>query len=155
MCCQISACAAWTPGWCVRKAVRIAFNAKCQRYAVCSAMETLLVARGIADRILPVLAEMYQEQDVELRGCSRTRQLLPDIKAATEEDWRTDYEAPILSIRVVDDLDAAVDHIAKYGSQHTDAIVTEDIARAGSCAGSPRTSSAISATRRRSPIRRW
>jgi glutamate-5-semialdehyde dehydrogenase len=114
----------------LNKAVKIAFNAKCQRYAVCNAMETLLVARGIADQILPVLAEMYQEQDVELRGCERTRKLLPDIKAATEEDWHTEYEAPILSVRIVDDLDSAMDHIAKYGSQHTDSIVTEDITRA-------------------------
>ena len=112
------------------KAIKIAFNAKCQRYAVCNAMETLLVARGIAERILPVLAEMYQEQDVELRGCERTRKLLPDIKAATDEDWHTEYEAPILSIRIVDDLGAAMDHIATYGSQHTDCIVTEDITRA-------------------------
>jgi glutamate-5-semialdehyde dehydrogenase len=114
----------------LNKAVKIAFNAKCQRYAVCNAMETLLVARDIAERILPVLAEMYQEQDVELRGCERTRRLLPEIKAATEEDWQTEYEAPILSIRVVDDLDDAMDHIARYGSQHTDSIVTEDITRA-------------------------
>ena len=114
----------------LNKAVKIAFNAKCQRYAVCNAMETLLVARDIAERILPVLAEMYQEQDVELRGCERTRRLLPEIKAAAEEDWQTEYEAPILSIRVVDDLDSAMDHIAKYGSQHTDSIVTEDITRA-------------------------
>ena len=114
----------------LNKAVKIAFNAKCQRYAVCNAMETLLVARGIAERILPVLAEMYREQDVELRGCERTRKLLADIKAATEDDWRTEYEAPILSIRIVDDLDGAMDHIAKYGSQHTDSIVTEDITRA-------------------------
>ena len=114
----------------LNKAVKIAFNAKCQRYAVCNAMETLLVARGIAERILPVLAEMYQEQEVELRGCERTRKLLPGVNAATEEDWHTEYEAPILSIRIVDDLDDAMDHIAKYGSQHTDSIVTEDISRA-------------------------
>jgi glutamate-5-semialdehyde dehydrogenase len=114
----------------LNKAIKIAFNAKCQRYAVCNAMETLLVARGIADRVLPVLAEMYQEQDVELRGCERTRRLLPDINAATEHDWYAEYEAPILSIRIVDDLDAAMDHIAKYGSQHTDSIATEDITRA-------------------------
>jgi glutamate-5-semialdehyde dehydrogenase len=114
----------------LNKAIKIAFNAKCQRYAVCNAMETLLVARGIAERILPVLAEMYQEQDVELRGCERTRKLLPGIKAATEEDWHTEYEAPILSICIVDGLDAAMDHIATYGYQHTDSIVTEDITRA-------------------------
>ncbi len=112
------------------KAVKIAFNAKCQRYAVCNAMETLLVARAIAERILPPLAEMYQEQGVELRGCEATRRILPGINAATEEDWHTEYEAPILSIRVVDGLDEAIEHITKYGSQHTDAIVTEDITRA-------------------------
>ncbi|MFL6624687.1 MAG: glutamate-5-semialdehyde dehydrogenase [Sulfurifustis sp.] len=112
------------------KAVRIAFNAKCQRYAVCNAMETLLVAAGIAERALPVLGKMYREQGVELRGCDTTRRILPGINTATEEDWHTEYEAPILSIRVVDDLDAAIDHIATYGSQHTDAIVTEDITRA-------------------------
>ncbi|MFL6651444.1 MAG: glutamate-5-semialdehyde dehydrogenase [Sulfurifustaceae bacterium] len=112
------------------KAARIAFNAKCQRYAVCNAMETLLVAAGIAERALPVLGKMYREQGVELRGCDTTRRILPGINTATEEDWHTEYEAPILSIRVVDDLDAAIDHIATYGSQHTDAIVTEDITRA-------------------------
>jgi glutamate-5-semialdehyde dehydrogenase len=114
----------------LNKAIKIAFNAKCQRYAVCNAMETLLVSRDIAERILPVLAEMYQEQDVELRGCERTRKLLPGINAASEEDWHTEYEAPILSIRIVDNLDAAMEHIATYGSQHTDSIVTEDITRA-------------------------
>jgi glutamate-5-semialdehyde dehydrogenase len=112
------------------KAVKVAFNAKCQRYAVCNAMETLLVARAIAERILPALAEMYQEQGVELRGCEETRRLLPGITAATEEDWHTEYEAPILSIRIVEGLDAAIDHITQYGSQHTDAIVTEDVTRA-------------------------
>jgi glutamate-5-semialdehyde dehydrogenase len=112
------------------KAVKIAFNAKCQRYAVCNAMETLLVARAIAERILPTLGKMYREQAVELRGCETTRRILSGIKAATEEDWRTEYEAPILSVRVVDGLDMAIDHITRYGSQHTDAIVTEDITRA-------------------------
>ena len=114
----------------VDKAVRIAVNAKCQRYAVCNAMETLLVARGIAERILPVLGRIYRERGVELRGCEATRRILPDIAAATEEDWATEYEAPILAIRVVEDLDAAIAHIATYGSQHTDAIVTEDYTRA-------------------------
>jgi glutamate-5-semialdehyde dehydrogenase len=114
----------------LEKAVRIAFNAKCQRYAVCNAMETLLVATAIADRILPTLGKMYREQGVEVRGCEITRRLLPGINAASEEDWHTEYEAPILSIRVVDGLEAAMDHIAVYGSQHTDAIVTEDITRA-------------------------
>jgi glutamate-5-semialdehyde dehydrogenase len=112
------------------KAVKIAFNAKCQRYGVCNTMETLLVARAVAPKILPVLGGMYQEQGVELRGCDETRKLLTGVKAATEEDWYAEYLAPILSIRVVDGIDQAMEHIAKYGSQHTDAIVTEDITRA-------------------------
>lgn len=112
------------------KAVTVAFNAKCHRYAVCNAMETLLVARGIAETVLPILGKKYQEQGVELRGCDATRRILAGVKPATEEDWHTEYEAAILSIRVVDGLDAAIDHIATYGSQHTDAVVTEDITRA-------------------------
>jgi glutamate-5-semialdehyde dehydrogenase len=112
------------------KAVRIAFNAKCQRYGTCNTMETLLVARATASAILPVLGKMYQEQGVELRGCDETRRILPAAKAATEEDWYAEYLAPILAIRVVADVDEAMAHIAKYGSQHTDAIVTEDVTRA-------------------------
>jgi glutamate-5-semialdehyde dehydrogenase len=112
------------------KAVRVAFNAKTQRYGTCNTMETLLVARDVAAKVLPVLGKMYQDQGVELRGCEATRKILSGIKAATEEDWHTEYLAPILSIRVVDDVDAAMDHIAKYGSAHTDSIVTEDITRA-------------------------
>jgi glutamate-5-semialdehyde dehydrogenase len=112
------------------KAVRVAFNAKTQRYGTCNTMETLLVARGVAARILPALADMYREAGVELRGCEATRQIVPDIKAATEEDWHTEYLAPILSVRVVENVDEAIDHIARYGSAHTDSIVTEDITRA-------------------------
>ncbi|MDO8705204.1 MAG: glutamate-5-semialdehyde dehydrogenase [Sulfuricaulis sp.] len=112
------------------KAVKVAFNAKTQRYGTCNTMETLLVARGVAAKVLPVLAKMYQEQGVELRGCEATRQILPGIKSATEEDWYTEYLAPILSIRVLENVDEAIDHIAKYGSAHTDSIVTEDITRA-------------------------
>ncbi len=112
------------------KAVKVAFNAKTQRYGTCNTMETLLVARDIAAKVLPVLGKMYQDQGVELRGCEATRKILAGIKAATEEDWHTEYLAPILSIRVVDNVDAAMDHIAKYGSAHTDSIVTEDISRA-------------------------
>jgi len=112
------------------KAVRIAFNAKTQRYGTCNTMETLLVARAIADKVLTSLGAMYQEKAVELRGCDATRRILPGIRAATEDDWYTEYLAPILSIRVVDGLDQALEHIAQYGSQHTDAIVTEDITRA-------------------------
>jgi len=112
------------------KAVKVAFNAKCQRYGTCNTMETLLVHRDIAARALSPLVKMYREQNVELRGCDATRRLVPDIKAATEEDWYTEYLAPILSIRVVDGVEQAMEHIAKYGSQHTDSIVTEDITRA-------------------------
>jgi glutamate-5-semialdehyde dehydrogenase len=112
------------------KGVRVAFNAKTQRYGTCNTMETLLVNRAVADKFLPVLGKMYRDKGVELRGCAATQKILAGIKAATEEDWYTEYLAPILSIRVVENLDEAMDHIAKYGSQHTDSIVTEDITRA-------------------------
>ena len=112
------------------KALKVAFNAKCQRYGTCNTMETLLVARGVAAQVLPALGTMYRQEGVELRGCEATRQILPGIKAATEDDWYAEYLAPILAIRVVEDLDAAIDHIAKYSSQHTDSIVTENITRA-------------------------
>jgi glutamate-5-semialdehyde dehydrogenase len=112
------------------KAVKVAFNAKTQRYGTCNTMETLLVARDVAAKVLPVLGKMYQDKGVELRGCEATRKILAGIKAATEEDWHAEYLAPILSIRVVDNVDAAMDHIARYGSAHTDSIVTEDITRA-------------------------
>ena len=114
----------------MEKAVRVAFNAKTQRYGTCNTMETLLVARAIAPSILPVLGEMYRDAGVELRGCPETRAFLPYAREATEEDWSTEYLAPILSVRVVDGLDEAIDHIERYGSHHTDAIVTEDFTRA-------------------------
>lgn len=112
------------------KAMRIAFNAKTQRYGTCNTMETLLVAEGVAERVLPELGRMYQEKGVELRGCETTRRLLPFAKAAVEADWDEEYLAPILSIRVVKDLDEAMDHIALHSSGHTEAIVTEDLSRA-------------------------
>jgi glutamate-5-semialdehyde dehydrogenase len=112
------------------KAVAIAYNAKTQRYGTCNTMETLLVAEGVAETVLPRLARMYREAGVELRGCPLTQAILPDVAAATEEDWDTEYLAPILSIRVVEDLDEAIQHIRIHGSQHTDAIVTEDYGRA-------------------------
>jgi len=112
------------------KAIRVAVNAKTQRYGTCNTMETLLVAEGIAADILPLLAGQYTKAGVELRGCAATRAILSDIHAATDEDWDTEYLAPILSIRVVKDLDAAIDHISQHGSQHTDVIVTESITRA-------------------------
>jgi glutamate-5-semialdehyde dehydrogenase len=114
----------------VGKAVRVAVNAKTQRYGTCNTMETLLVAQEMAARLLPLLAEQYRQAAVELRGCEATRAVLPDIVPATEADWETEYLAPILAIRVVTDLDAAIDHIARYGSGHTDAIITESLPRA-------------------------
>ena len=112
------------------KAVRVAVNAKTQRYGTCNTMETLLVSREIAAQVLPALAEDYRAAGVELRGCEATRAILPDALPATETDWDTEYLAPILAIRVVEDLDAAIDHIARYGSGHTDAIITESLPRA-------------------------
>ncbi len=114
----------------LEKAVAVAVNAKTQRYGTCNTMETLLVEKTIAPRVLPQLAEIYLEAGVELRGCERTRKLIEDAKPATEEDWRTEYLAPILSIRIVDGLDQAIDHIETYGSHHTDAIVTENLSKA-------------------------
>ncbi|QDR37247.1 glutamate-5-semialdehyde dehydrogenase [Pseudomonas aeruginosa] len=113
------------------KAIRVADNAKTQRYAPCNTMETLLVHAGVAERALPPLATIYREKGVELRGDAATRALLgADVLEATEEDWRTEYNAPILSIRIVDGLDAAIEHINTYGSQHTDAIITENFSDA-------------------------
>ncbi|MGH8744313.1 MAG: glutamate-5-semialdehyde dehydrogenase, partial [Burkholderiales bacterium] len=110
----------------IEKAIRIADNAKTQRYGTCNTMETLLVAEGIALKVLPPLCKIYLAKGVELRGDEKSRALVPQIKAATEEDWYTEYLAPILSVRVVKNVDQAIQHIATYSSQHTDAIVTED-----------------------------
>lgn len=112
------------------KAERIAINAKTHRYGVCNAMETLLVDAPVAAALLPGLAAAYRDKGVELRGCERTRALVDDVIAATEEDWFTEYLAPVLAIKVVDGLDEAITHINHYGSHHTDAIVTEDYGRA-------------------------
>ena len=109
-------------------AFNIAMNAKTHRYGVCNAMETLLVAEAVASRILPRLAEAYRAKGVELRGCEKTCAII-DCLPATEEDWHTEYLAPILSIRVVADMDEAMAHIARYGSQHTESIVTTDDTR--------------------------
>jgi glutamate-5-semialdehyde dehydrogenase len=111
-------------------AVHIADNAKTQRYSPCNTMETLLVHAGIAGRVLPRLCGIYLDKQVELRGDGRARSLVPQMKPATEDDWYAEYLAPILAVRVVDSLDDAMAHIAKYGSQHTDAIVTQDYANA-------------------------
>jgi len=114
----------------IDKAIRIADNAKTQRYGTCNTMETLLVHKDIAASVLPPLATIYLAKGVELRGCPRSRTLVPQMSAATEEDWYTEYLGPILSVRVVEGLDQAMDHIATYGSLHTDAIITEDYTRA-------------------------
>ncbi|WP_144937236.1 glutamate-5-semialdehyde dehydrogenase [Pseudomonas alabamensis] len=106
------------------KAWRIAFNAKTYRYGICGAMETLLVDQRLASAFLPEMARRFQDKGVELRGCERTRQFIEAIPAS-EDDWSTEYLAPILSIRVVEGLDAAIEHINHHGSHHTDAIVTE------------------------------
>ncbi len=111
------------------KAFDIAINSKTHRYGVCNAMETLLIASSVAPKILSRLVEAYIEKGVELRGCERTLALV-DMIAATDEDWGTEYLAPILSIRIVDDMNSAIDHIARFSSGHTEAIVTQDISRA-------------------------
>jgi glutamate-5-semialdehyde dehydrogenase len=113
------------------KAIRVADNAKTQRYAPCNAMETLLVHADVAARVLPPLASVYRDKQVELRGCERTRELLgSDVREAVEDDWFAEYNAPILAIRVVDSLEQAVEHINHYGSHHTDSIITENFSDA-------------------------
>ncbi|HUK04393.1 MAG TPA: glutamate-5-semialdehyde dehydrogenase [Burkholderiales bacterium] len=111
-------------------AVRIADNAKTQRYGTCNTMETLLVAEGIAKQVLPLIGSIFRSKNVEVRADEAARRLIPDARQATEKDYYTEWLAPVVSVRVVKDLDEAIAHIAKYGSQHTDAIVTEDQARA-------------------------
>lgn len=112
------------------KAEKICINAKVQRPATCNAMETMLVHKNIAEKFLPGTAKKMKEAGVELRGCSNTRKILPDIKEATEDDWYAEYLDLILAVRVVSSFDEAVDHIAKYGSSHSDAIVTENVTSA-------------------------
>ena len=112
------------------KAERVAFNAKCQRYGTCNTMETLLIAAAIAPSVIPKLFAQYRAAGVELRGCAATRAIDPSVALATEEDWYAEYLAPILSVRIVSDLDEAMAHIRQYGSQHTDAIVTENYSHA-------------------------
>ncbi len=117
----------------LEKAFNIAFNAKTHRYGVCNAMETLLVAEGVAEAVLPRLAAAYAQEGVEMRGCERGRAIIAASKqacsAASEDDWQAEYLAPILAIRVVADMDEAMDHIETYSSRHTEAIVTEDYTR--------------------------
>jgi len=110
----------------VEKAVNIAFNAKTHRYGVCNAMETLLVAESIASEVLPLLASKYLDEGVELKGCLKTCSLIPECSRATEEDWDTEYLAPVLSIKIVENMDEAIDHINQHSSGHTESIVTEN-----------------------------
>ncbi len=116
------------------KAVRIALNAKTQRYGTCNTMESLLIARSIANKVLEQLAPLYKEAGVEIRGCKESLKILGNsydkIKQATDEDYATEYLAPIMSLKIVSDVNEAMQHIAQYGSQHTDAIVTENITTA-------------------------
>ncbi len=117
----------------IAKALRVAFNAKCHRYGTCNTMETLLVAREIAPRVLPELAKLYEQKEVELRGDEEARAVLqgyPHLAAATDEDWKTEYLAAILAVKIVPGIDEAIAHINLYSSQHTDAIITEDYSRA-------------------------
>ena len=109
----------------LKMAEEIAVNAKCHRYGVCNAMETLLIDTCVAKKILPILQRRYDAESVELRGCEKTLAILPTIKAASDEDWDTEYLAPILSIRVVEGVDEAMEHIHKHSSNHTETIVTE------------------------------
>ncbi|MGM0593298.1 MAG: glutamate-5-semialdehyde dehydrogenase [Pseudomonadota bacterium] len=111
----------------LEKATQIAFNSKTHRYGVCNAMETLLVSEEVAEALLPELGKMYQEVGVELRGCETAQRLIDGAVAATEEDWDTEYLAPVLSVRVVKGLDEAIDHIRVHSSGHTEAIVTENL----------------------------
>lgn len=112
------------------KAIAIAVNSKTQRYGVCNAMETLLIAKSIANQILPALAAQFVDKGVELRGCPVTCSLVSECAPATEQDWETEYLAPILAIRVVDTMDEAIQHIHQYSSAHTESIITEDYSKA-------------------------
>ncbi|MCW9011802.1 glutamate-5-semialdehyde dehydrogenase, partial [Marinobacter sp.] len=112
------------------KALKVAVNAKTQRYGTCNTMETLLVDDEVAGDLLPLLEEQFRSKTVELRGCQRTCAILGDIVEATEEDWHAEYLAPILAVKVVDGLDGAIEHINRYSSQHTDSIITENYTRA-------------------------
>lgn len=110
----------------IDKAVRVALNAKTQRYGTCNTMECLLVAKSAAKEVLDKLAPLYKEAGVEIRGCKESAKLIEGIKLATEEDYATEYLAPIMSLKIVADVDEAMQHITQYSSQHTDAIVTEN-----------------------------
>ena len=114
----------------IDKAIAVAYNAKTRRYGICGAMETLLVAESVVEQVLPELCRQYQQKGVELRGCEQTRKHIDNLVLATDNDWATEYLAPILSIKVVAGLDEAIEHISKWGSAHTDSIITENISSA-------------------------
>ena len=115
---------------CADKAMAVVMNSKTHRFGVCNAAETLLIGSRIAEQFLPKVAASLVEKGVELRGCERSRSLFTQMTPASEDDWYEEYLAPVLAVRIVDNVDQAMDHIAKYGSQHTDCIVTEDASRA-------------------------
>ncbi len=112
------------------QAVDLAINSKCQSVQVCNALETLLVDKKCAEKMLPQLQTAFEAKNIELRGCVETQKLIQGISLATEEDWHTEYLAPILSVKIVSGIEAAIDHINKYGSGHTDGIVTQDLNKA-------------------------
>jgi glutamate-5-semialdehyde dehydrogenase len=114
----------------LEKAIRVADNAKTQRYGTCNTLETLLVHENIAGEVLPPLCRIYLDKGVELRGDTASQAIIPEMKEAKEEDWHMEYLAPVLSVRVVSSLDQAVEHITTYGSQHTDSIITENYSNA-------------------------
>ncbi len=114
----------------IEKAINIAYNAKTQRYGTCNTMECLLVARSLAKTVLEKLGPMYQQEKVEIRGCEESKKILGDIKIANDEDYGTEYLAPIMSLKIVNDIDEAMQHIDKFGSKHTDTIVTENKSKA-------------------------
>jgi glutamate-5-semialdehyde dehydrogenase len=109
------------------QAVDLAINSKCQSIQVCNALETLLVDKECAEQILPLLQTAFNSNNIELRGCEQTQKILPSISPATNDDWHTEYLAPILSVKIVNGIDEAIDHINHYGSRHTDGIVTQSL----------------------------
>ena len=111
-------------------AIKVTINAKCQRPGVCNATETVLIHRDIANKVLPNLCKQFFEHDTEVRGCKLTKVIVPEVKDATEEDWATEYHDNIVSIKVVNSLEEAINHINRYGSKHSDSIITNDKQRA-------------------------
>jgi glutamate-5-semialdehyde dehydrogenase len=124
-------CATFVDDGCdLEMAVKVCVNAKCQRPGTCNAMETMLVHEAVAEEFLKRIAPILQKEGVELRGCEKTRRILPGIKCATEEDWRTEFLDLILAVRIVKNVEEAIEHINTYGSHHSDAIVTRNVRNA-------------------------